>query len=219
MAAHTRPAPHDLADFLATHPRYEAITHYKVGKHTFMRWMRDGGFDIREKDDRPVPPDFHVYGGRETIAKLKDRYGASSKTISRWRKESGIKASVSRFGRLAPPDDFAAIAPTIHRSAAAQRWKVGDETLLRWARETGTSFKVWTGWRGPKAAPMPDGRADDLAGRAQRHLQRLMPVVKASIIEPKASGYLVAGRRMDEAGMIALAETKGFDPNEWRRVA
>ena len=162
-------------------------------------------------NQRPVPKDFAIHAKVEISIQLEARYRCGSKLITRWRQITGVKApNQHRIPKLVPLG-FKALASTMHRYDAIKHFGIGITTLDRWVAETGARFKTFHRFS-PTIAPALTPAADSsLAGQAAQHLRRIMPVYKASVLDPKRTGYIVGGRAMATEEMIAMAARKGWD--------
>lgn len=171
-----------------------------------------------------------------------DRYIAAELGVERsaivgirWRKKipTAYKAPVAEN----PPADFKLIAPAIGLREAARHYKACCETIRRWHKLSGTTPKIrirkvyipkprqpklvlrapvlpkaWSRPAGMTPMPPVPMRADTVAAQAQLHLQRLYPVYRANVRDPRApsDAWIVAGRRVDEAELIRMAERRGM---------
>jgi hypothetical protein len=154
-------------------------------------------------------------------------FGVQYSTIEYWRRRCKIPNGYIR-PRKPVPSDFAQIAPTLTKVSCAKHYGVAGPTARRWYRETGIKAalrdftaddrdiarspvkrRVWrisSGLRHSKLTP----RDCTIAASAQLFLQRFGPVVRASVINPNASGWLMFGRKVSEDDLIAAAYRKGF---------
>jgi transposase-like protein len=209
--------PPDFPAYILAHKVKEARARFGIGSSTLRRWVIEAGLHAeiaaRSKTGSPpraVPVDFADHAAHESNEQLRERYRASTALVSRWRKLTGIAPDLRR---IQIPADFASRASRMSVAETARHYGVGEGTVKRWRDETGAKFKSWSGWKFNRPAPVAHHGADDLAGRAQRHLQRIGPVFK------HRGGFSVFGRQMSDEEMIALARAKGFQPDEWRKVA
>ena len=125
-------------------------------------------------------------------------------------------------------------------------YHVGYRTIVRWRREIGVTFpngrNGWTtgSWEHKRVTEKPRAKGpiraarhrvdvksflpqadSSVSGRAADYLKRyFVPVCKSETVGKTPGSYIVGHMGMlptDE--MIALAKRKGFDPQEWARVA
>lgn len=219
-----RPLPEGFAEYAAAHTVNEVRKHFTLSWKTYQRFCNEVAVS-RPALRRPMPADFTEYAARETSKELARRYTSSHETIARWRREAGIvrmRPPPPCKGRGAPcPDDIATTCLRLSRPQLARHYGVTEGVVARWLTERGLkTFQA--GYRTPKITSAPQPQRDgSLAGQAARHLQslRIIPVVRAAVIDPKRTGYVVGTRSMATEDMISLAISKGFDPGAWSRVS
>jgi hypothetical protein len=211
--------PDGFREYALSHTVNEAREHFGIGHRLHSKWANELGIaaeiSARVKNPCPLKEMPAGFADRAHLpnSELRDLFpGNSDHIFSRWRKQCAVKAMRAVKEEPAPAD-FRRTVASLYIIEACRHYDRSDNVIKRWARETGATFRAWTGWRGPKKAPDVDGRSADLAGQAQRHLQRIGPVFK------RGDDYSVFGRCMPAPAMIEFAKNKGFDPKAWERIA
>lgn len=179
-------------------------------------------------------------GQRKTDDEIAAILRRTRTAIGSIRGKNGIRCGRIIPRRDGPPAEFKEIAPSLSLDEARNRWKTSWPTLREWYAKFGLqprARKYPNGSRvGQRVAPPPPverktgrfvlfkrrpqenalpKRDDTVTGRAVLHLQRKGPVFRARTIDPSADidTWIVNGRRVSEAEMIALAERRGFQRN------
>lgn len=211
--------PADFAENALAMTMDECRAHYRISTPRYKALCEEAGVadQIRARAEmhrqkRAIPEDFaeHAHLGNRDLKAVYPN--TSVKTFATWRAAVGASRHGGPIAEPAPAD-FRRTVATMYIAQAMRHYERCEDVVKRWAAETGARFATWRGWRGPQAAPDVDGRSADLAGQAQRHLQRIGPVFK------RGDDYSVFGRRMPAPAMIELAKNKGFDPKAWERIA
>jgi hypothetical protein len=182
--------------------------------------VSDGSLPRGAKLKLPVPEDFSEKAHGASNAFLKQHYGVGDKTLAKWRKETGIAADTGRMaiamiGPRPAPNDFKDHARLKTNRVLAQHYGVGEKTVSRWRKETGTTGSI-TPIRFSSQLPSQGVPAIE-AGRASEAAQFLRKThrpVYHRVIEGREfkGSYVVGTMVMNEAEIIAYAETKGFEP-------
>jgi hypothetical protein len=164
-----------------------------------------------------------------TDTQMAEHWGTTRWAIDSARKRYGIATGYRPPNTSNPPADFHVYAESQTIAAGAARWKAANKTVRGWYAQTGLkpAARVYSNKRrerkaqsagkpyyfmgGVTALPVPL-RGDTVAASAQLHLQHYGPVFKASTIKPHADGWIVFGRHVSEADLIAIAQRKGFVP-------
>lgn len=179
--ANTSPVPDGFKERALSNGRHATMAHFGIGRTTFRRMCVDAGIwdQIRQRDTNATR-------------------------------------------RIAMPDDFPSIANLTNAKIREIHPHLKDGVIAKMRKAVGVQIKTvgrpfakgkagggWIRQNTGTKAPEIDYRDNGLAGQAQRHLQRHMAVVKASVIRKGAEGYYVGGRVMPAEEMIAFAERKG----------
>lgn len=219
-----RPVPEGFREYLLANSSNATQRHFKAMYLTFKRWCeqedlldfvraRQGNpIDRSGMEPLPMPDDFEHWCSRESTDALCRRCEVGPKPVRRWIADLGFKPVRNPVERRPPPPNFVAIVATMYRFQAAKHLGVGDNTLQRWAKETGAVFKPRRKFSPtqPKLfTPLADS---SVAGQAARHLQSRgwSPVYR------KDGGYIVGRLTMSTDDMISMAERKGFVRDEWK---
>jgi len=151
---------------------------------------------------------------------------------ARWRFKL-VSCNAEKHAHRITPSDFGDIGPTLTVEQAAKHYKASPTTIRKWHREFDSKPAIVARVyekkvREPKATKAPKPRSVaarqtirafrvperqvTLAASAQLFLQRYGPVIRARTIDPAAANdqWIVNGRRLSEAEMLAAAERKGF---------
>lgn len=135
---------------------------------------------------REIPDDFAEMRAKlGGCSRLQVHYSASSRTIQRWLKTSGLPhIQVAPPYRGTPiPDDFRLQAPNMTRSQLMGHYGVTEGVVRRWEKKTGVKPLVarTTGFRFPKLnSDIPPPRRDTPQELAVEYLRRYMPVSRCS---------------------------------------
>ena len=193
------------------------------------RWFSEAGIkpisaEERIEHCRRVPDDFAKWAPIESNNALRKRYRTNAGPIVRWREETGIPAPSPAPTRRPVPEGFQGMAATMTRHQLALHFGCGDETVKRWARETGTALRNGRprGGFGALKSYALDARDSSTHSRAQSHLQRYGPVYRCDQrgqASPKGAFFYVWGAILNPDEMLSRAKRKGFDEREWARVA
>lgn len=217
---------------------------YGVSEQTISRWRaRVGKLHV----PAPPPADFAEYAPGRGRLELRKRYRAGDLTIKRWRQECGIEAKSSIYkaiaARIVPaPADLAGRFAEIGTFLGlAQHYGRDRKTIIRWLSAAGLLPK--------KRAPQPKrhsaphhhrirlvpgqvvlpafrnaipparaGREEDAA----HHLRRACAVyhcTETGRADPKGKFWRVGSAVLRPDELIERAYSKGWDPEQWRRVA
>lgn len=210
--------PADFAEKALAMTLDECRAHYRISYPRYRALCEEAGIveqlaarKIVYRSERPLPADFdkHAHLSNEEMKLVYPN--TSTRTYSKWRAAVGASRHGGPVAEPAPAD-FKRTVATMYIAQAMRHYERGEAVVKRWAVETGAKFATWRGWKGPQAAPDVDGRSTDLAGQAQRHLQRIGPVYR------RGDDYSVFGRTMPAGAMVEFAKGKGFDPDAWRRL-
>ena len=175
---------------------------------------------------RPMPEDYRIWAAVECDAQIRRRYEAGNSTAARWRKQSGIPRPHQHrtpVNYRPVPDTFAQMAATMPRSMLAIHFNCGVTTVQRWANETGVVLRKGrpAGKRGFNVVTI-DTRTDSEASRAQSFLQRFYPVWRCDELgrfDPKGTHFRCDGITRTQDEMIERAVRKGWQRDDWRRIA
>lgn len=145
-----RPVPADFAEMAKVMTRKKLREHYACGQQTVARWSGLTGIvplsppKTNNPNGKPAKmfPDWEKYAAIESSEQLQKRYGVCRSTIAARRSETGIRFDLSNAKKasvtLRPvPDDWAAVAPTMHGRALAVHYVASRNTVRRWAAESG----------------------------------------------------------------------------------
>jgi hypothetical protein len=176
---------------------------------------------------RPAPADFAQYAYAETMEDLITRYKVGNRAIYRWRAELGLIRPGKPPRKVRPmPDGFISHAKGKSIHDLARFYKAGDESVKRWLGEAGLPTS-------PRPSKRPGNYAADrdfkssfeptidpsVAGQAQRFLQKLGPVYRASVISKDREGWMVHGKPMSDNQMMNFAQKKGWTANAFLQVS
>ena len=112
------------------------------------------------------------------------------------------------------PSDFTDHAPIKTNRVLAEKYGVGEKTITRWRKETGCTATI----RPFASAALPKQHvpaiSPGVASEAAQFLRKTHRPVYHRIIEGKEyrGQYVVGTQVLDEDGIVALAEEKGFQP-------
>lgn len=169
------------------------------------------------------PADFAIHAPRESSKALMERYRRGTMMIAHWRRVTGIPAVHCGPPPRPIPSDFAQIALNRTLVATALYYGVSRQITSRWARESGHKWQgaiAWAADRGPVAKPL-DLRTMDDAARAADYLRRDCPVIRcneAGKYEEQGDHYRIGRAVLTHPEIIARAERKGWQSDEWRRL-
>jgi hypothetical protein len=171
-------------------------------------------------------------GERLTDRGVAERMGIDRSAVIGIRWRPNIPAGYVAQSPKRPPASFAKIGPTMNLKEAARHYGAAIQTVKAWHSALGTIPAARKPGRPPKriAAPRPPKvyraffkpshtpmapapqRDGTPAGSAQLYLQRFGPVFRATTINPNAAPdqWVLFGRRVSEADLIATAYRKGF---------
>lgn len=239
MSQPQRPLPDDFAARARGKTLKVLRREFGAGTYTIDRWLKIVGLShqIKRSPRRcrlAMPSDFAELAAKLSNNALRLHYDRSATTISRWRSQCGVPDQESYIRGVGPrplPAGFAAQARTMSQYGLERHYGAGTNTVKRWLSETGITARAAT--RGftshfPKAAVQPAGDPS-VAGRAAQHLRSFYtPVYRAAILSEKEKRKLpnrgenmfIVGAKgaLPAADVIALAETRGFDPRAWARI-
>lgn len=144
------PIPDDLPQLAGIKTQEALASHYGVSKGLVARWLSNAGLKSAGLPKAPVPDDFAAMARGMSQIALCRHYRRDRKTVVRWLAETGTtyarntrKKSVAKPPppvNLRPvPDDFAARAPIMTRSAMRGYYSAASTTIARWLAETGIS--------------------------------------------------------------------------------
>lgn len=194
---------------------------------------------------RPVPPDFAKIAATRCVRHLARHYRAGVEVVRRWLSETGL-APASSTQRRTMPADFGAVAPTMTKRALADHYRAHWKKIEAWLAEAGVDatptrrkapprskpFKRQPPpkrnyhWIGPKpgvAHALP--RDTSTEGRAADHLRRYAPLYRCDAhgrADPKGSHWSYGYSDpliLTPEEMVERARGKGFDADDWKRVA
>ena len=156
-----------------------------------------------------------------TIKESAELHGVSPAAICAWRKKSGYVApertdlweddDIRRLKTLYSGSSLNDIAAQLGRTISAIK-SMAIKLGLRRA----------TGNFAPDRAPQIRGRVQGHADLAAQHLQKYAPVFRCQADGTptvKGSHWRYGSVVLTEAEMIARAERKGWDADEWKRLA
>jgi hypothetical protein len=176
-------------------------------------------------------------------------YGASDRTIKRWRDETGIRLydrdrdPVITRVVAQMPRDFPARAPHFSDRELGRQYGHGSKVIRRWREEAGIArtnvpptrsrrpggtnhhrIKLVPGQVSLPAfrnmtPALPGGREQDAAQHLRKHFPAVFRCDEAGRYDPKGSGWLVGAKVLTPAEMIAKAELKGWRADAWRELA
>lgn len=236
------PVPPDFAGH-ASDTQKALAKRYGVSTSKISSWRREAGVPKPRGSAPSKPP----AGFREKASKLSVRelcrvFASNSKTVRKWR----IACALPPRGRYMQPapEDFAELARGMTAAELTRHYDEGAKIIARWIRETGAKPAAARPLAPRKRHPAPDRhRITPIAGHFA------LPAVKNSVPPPRsgreeeAAQFLRrhypcvyrcdAGGHPDQKGthwrcgalvltggeLLAKAETRGWDADEWRRVA
>lgn len=183
------------------------------------------------KRQRPVPADFRIFGAKMALRELTAHYGCSTRTITRWRMETGTPMANLGPAKLPVPDDFAQVAPTMTIADLCRHYGKVFDTVKGWTLMAGVRAKAYT--RGPRLivgnaertfanARMISHRDDSRVGRAVDYLRRFGPVVRCDAevrYAEKGDHYRRGCSILTGAEIIDRAERNGWQPDAWKELA
>lgn len=165
-----------------------------------------------------IPADFDP---TMPIRKAMEKHGIAKMTVIRWRKRCGTE---TREPRLAWTEQdihtlrtnfnsksFAQLSAMLGRTEAAIRTKAISIGLRK---SSGTFTR-------DVRASFHGQHAKGVADMAAQHLRRIAPVFRCDAdgaANPKGKCWRYGNTVLTEAELLARAESKGWDADEWRRV-
>jgi hypothetical protein len=188
----------------------------------------------RRKDARPMPADFAEIAPTRRVVDLAAHYGCARAAVYRWLADAAI-APPERHDKRKVPADFRERAQSSSKAALGRHYSIHVKVIERWLRETGV--RPQRGTPGRKAAPQPSRvhtfnkqaprrAAAPLAGRdeeAAQYLRRRFPSVhhctESGAADPKGKFWRVGLKVLTAEDLVAKAQARGWDPDEWRRIA
>lgn len=168
-----------------------------------------------------MPADF-VEHMHETYDSLMARYDVSEGVARRWVVETGLprRNNVQARGFGSAPSTFRTAAQHMSTDDLSERYGVSDAVIIRWKRELGLPVGSE---RVVSTATFECAHIDmSLLDRAVKHLQRDRPVTRRNTLghyDPSGSRWLCGTRLLDAAGVLNLAEQRGFVADAWKQVA
>jgi hypothetical protein len=225
------PMPEGFEVFAADHSGDEIAHYFKIARERANRLLREMPVDWRTarkktlqvragrcsvaaavkaakiKNTKPFPDDFVEVLMTTTRNEAARHFNMASSTL------------YAMFRRL-PAETQAAIsaAGQERKKAASARNAVKAAAASKRAKTPGKTSGVNWGFNKPTSiAPAPGG----VAAQAAQHLRRYyVPVFRGDVLSKALAGRYVVGKlSLDEAAMIELARSKGFDQDAWRQVA
>lgn len=200
-----RPVPADFAEVAARLGQPSLIrAHYKCGPSAFYRWLDETGVKVACRNTyRHAPKDFALIAARMTGKELRAHYGINQAMMTRWIKETGIKPfRLPPINRLPVPDDFAAIAPTMHKGALLRHYGVAQhETIDRWIRESGVKPAAFVPVYAPKQPGKGNLRPSRGNGKSNVATLRVKSLYDEAADELRRNRWQV--NRCDEKGVYA----------------
>lgn len=233
LMRHPIPIPADFAELARTTPNDHLAAHYGVSTKTIWRWSKAAGLTAKRTPAKPIPADFAEKARTLSIRKLAELYSTSETTVCKWRKAHGIGGGPSSIAnaiaaRLIPvPVDFADRAPGQSTNALCRIYGRTEKTVKRWRRETGivavayvqpVKSRVVLPGRSLNRAPQLTGREQEAA----QHLRRWAAVYRCAETgraEANGTHWRIGNAIVSPSELIERAERRGWDPEEWRRVA
>lgn len=235
-----RPLPDDFREQVATGMTIgDLMAHYDAGTGVVHRWIEEIGGRKRAKrapQQKAVPDDFVEHAQRETVVQLIQRYRCGTKTIARWRRQSGVNVVISkREPRVEPlPDGFDLVAPTMTMRELKERFGRGKTTIWKWCQRANvqprkasthpprTSRPTGHIPVGRKVNPF-DGPHRDVtrAGMAADFLRKFGPVVRcdaAGRFNPTGDHWRRGASILCADEIISRALRNGWQPDAWREV-
>ena len=112
------------------------------------------------------------------------------------------------------PPDFRDHAPSKTNAQLAARYGVGEKTITRWRKETGCTATIRPFATAALPKQLVPAISPGLASEAAQFLRKTHRPVYHRIIEGKEfrGQYVVGIQVLTEAEVIALAESKGYQP-------
>jgi len=204
--------------------RAKELTFFKDSRgRTALRW-----------DDKAISLLRDLAAAKYNDREVGELMGVRQSVVAAARIRFSIPAGRKLAKREGPPPEFEQVAESLCIEEARHRFRAGREVIRSWYAMFGLKPRVriypngsTVGNRTPKPKRKPvkpfalfgprpgatPARDDSLVGRAVAHLQRRGPVFRARTIDRLApiDVWVVNGRRLPEADMIALAERHGFE--------
>lgn len=194
---------------------------------------------MKTKNTRPMPEDFPIHGKVETQKQLMLRYGCGTKAISRWRKQCGFTHHNAPAVKPKPiPETFASACEVMTSRQVCEHFGIGISTMWKWCAKAGArpyrepkqltaKRALYAGKGRPKRRDFGGiassvHRDDSEAGRAANFLRRLGPLFRCD-----AQGHQLqdgffwnrGGHILTDEDIIARAQRKGWNPEQWRALA
>lgn len=157
------------------------------------------------------------------------RFGISTRTAQRWRREAGLSKAAPSKLPLAP-EDFREIAPTLTIAEAKLHWRRSYYLIRRWYDEQQIEPARYI----PKARTkrgvvhritpeLKAQRDSSLEGRAADHLRTIYVSVHRCDAEghanPKGKFWRAGLAVLTGEELVARARRHGFEPDAWARIA
>lgn len=214
------PVPADFMQHAATTAIYKLSKLYGTRHETIVRWIAECGVARLVSMGNPfcpMPADFRENARTMHRTALMRRYSVGIAKVERWLAECAMapaKASLPSPYKLEMPGNFSTMSRRMTQAELMGSYGVSRNVIRRWLTEAGAAAKTAPrGYSHPGGLPHTSSvppRPDTPAARAQMFLQRFGPVFHASIVNPKAPDWVVFGRRVSEADLLATAYRKGF---------
>ena len=188
---------------------------------------------MKTKNTRPMPEDFPIHGKVETQKQLMLRYECGTKAIGRWRKQCGFTQKNAPAIKPKPiPDDFASACAVMTIRQVCEHFSIGVGTMRKYCAVKGV--KPCPEPRRPRlnvgrpkrrdfgGIASSVHRDDSEAGRAANFLRRFGPLFRCD-----AQGHQLqdgffwnrGGYVLTDEDIIARAQRKGWNPEQWRVLA
>lgn len=213
-----RPRP-DGFDERAPHtPTRQLARDYRCDHSTAIRWLAEIGIVREQSLPTPMPDGFAEVAAEWTSMRLESHFDLSAHVVQRFRRVLGIHVGNGRRERPAPPG-FAEASEGSSVHALAERFGVSTTQIGRWRRRLGLVSACR--YNRPTAAMQaPVAHCDeDLAARHLRCDAAVYRCRDDGHADPRGEYWRYGRIVLTPADMIARARRKGFDPDEWRRIA
>lgn len=176
----------------------------------------------------PVPDDFREHAGSISNSEAMERWRCKKDVLTRWRKETGIRAPLRNGGmnRKPMPPSFRLMAPRMTMKQARAHYGCSQAKIAEWAKEAGIQLRRAASHVPPgprQTIQKPTNRDMSLAGRAVSEcLQRVGPVLRCDALgHPLEDGFFWnrGGHVLTDDDVIARAKRLGWEPDAWMKVA
>jgi hypothetical protein len=241
-----RPIPDDFAEWALDKTQDVIRAKYGCGAAPMLRWVRSmtpewraarkAFFHAQSAERYKVLSARGAFAaaGRLTI-QMPEGFAQVAATMTRVQVGQHFKISATTVHRLVKqltPEEMELVRAADNARRAINAVKGGEKSTIKRRltavsqrrapakvkKTPGKASGVNWGFNKPTSiAPAPGG----VAAQAAQHLRRYyVPVFRGDVLSKALAGRYVVGKlSLDEAAMIELARSKGFDQDAWRQVA